>query len=132
MMMRIYSVTFVVFLMLDSVWLGVISPALYKEQIGHLLAPEVNWTAAVMFYILFIAGLVFFAVNPSIQQNSWKAALRNGAFFGLVCYATYDLTNQATMRDWPLLITAIDLMWGTFICGISSLVSFFIGRKLVK
>ncbi|MBT2685074.1 DUF2177 family protein [Bacillus sp. ISL-37] len=131
-MMRIYSVTFVVFLMLDSVWLGVISPALYKEQIGHLLAPEVNWTAAVMFYILFIAGLVFFAVNPSIQQNSWKAALRNGAFFGLVCYATYDLTNQATMRDWPLLITAIDLMWGTFICGISSLVSFFIGRKLVK
>jgi uncharacterized membrane protein len=132
MMMRIYSVTFVVFLMLDSVWLGVISPALYKEQIGHLLAPELNWTAAVMFYILFIAGLVFFAVNPSIQQNSWKAALRNGAFFGLVCYATYDLTNQATMRDWPLLITAIDLMWGTFICGISSLVSFFIGRKLVK
>jgi uncharacterized membrane protein len=131
-MMRIYSVTFVVFLMLDSVWLGVISPALYKEQIGHLLAPEVNWIAAVIFYILFIAGLVFFAVKPSIQQNSWKVALKNGAFFGLVCYATYDLTNQATMRDWPMLITAIDLVWGTFICGISSLASFFIGRKFMK
>jgi uncharacterized membrane protein len=132
MMTRIYSVTFIVFLMLDSVWLGVISPALYKEQIGHLLAPEVNWIAAVMFYILFIAGLVFFAVAPSIQQNSWKAALRNGAFFGLVCYATFDLTNQATMRDWPMLITAIDLVWGTFICGISSLASFFIGRNFMK
>ncbi|MEW8969611.1 MAG: DUF2177 family protein [Mesobacillus sp.] len=131
-MTRIYFVTFIVFLMLDSVWLGVISPALYKEQIGHLLAPEVNWIAAVMFYILFIAGLVFFAVKPSIQQNSWKAALRNGAFFGLVCYATFDLTNQATMRDWPMLITAIDLVWGTFICGISSLASFFIGRNFMK
>ncbi len=131
-MVRIYSVTFVVFLLLDSVWLGVISPTLYKEQIGHLLAPEVNWIAAALFYILFIAGLVFFAVKPSIQQNSWKAALGNGAFLGLVCYATFDLTNQATLMDWPLLITAIDLVWGTFICGISSLVSFLIGRKFVK
>jgi uncharacterized membrane protein len=130
--MKIYGTTFLVFLILDSVWLGLISPRLYQEQIGHLLAPEVNWMAAAIFYILFIAGLVYFAVKPAIEQDSWKAAVKNGAFFGLVCYATYDLTNQATMRDWPLMITAIDLMWGTFICGVSALVSFFTVSKFVK
>lgn len=131
-MAKIYGITFVIFLVLDSVWLGVVSPGLYKQQIGHLLAPQVNWAAAVLFYLLFIAGLVFFAVKPSLQQNSWKSALSNGAFFGLICYATYDLTNHATMRDWPLMITVIDLLWGTFICGISSLVSFITARKLIK
>ena len=128
--MKIYGMTFLIFLVLDSVWLGLISPDLYKEQIGHLLAPEVNWIAAALFYILFIAGLVFFAVKPAIQQDSWKTAVKNGAFFGLVCYATYDLTNQATISDWPLMITVIDLMWGTFICGISSLVSFSLSGNL--
>jgi uncharacterized membrane protein len=131
-MVKIYGITFVIFLILDSVWLGVISPGLYQEHIGHLLAEKVNWPAAAIFYLLFIAGLVFFAIKPSLLQNSWKAALRNGAFFGLICYATYDLTNHATMRDWPLLITVIDLLWGTFICGISSLVSFFAVRKFLK
>ena len=131
-MAKIYGLTLVIFLILDSVWLGVISPGLYQEKIGHLLADEVNWPAAALFYLLFIAGLVFFAVKPSLGQNSWKTALKNGAFFGLVCYATYDLTNHATMRDWPLMITVIDLLWGTFICGISSLVSFFAVRKLLK
>lgn len=130
--MKIYGITFLIFLVLDSVWLGLISPSLYKEQIGHLLAPEVNWIAAALFYILFIAGLGYFAVQPAIQRDSWKTAVKNGAFFGLVCYATYDLTNQATINDWPLMITAIDLMWGTFICGISSLLSFFTARRFVE
>lgn len=131
-MAKIYAITFVVFLILDSVWLGVISPGLYQKNIGHLLAEDVNWPAAAIFYLLFIAGLVFFAVKPSLQHNSWKTALKNGAFFGLVCYATYDLTNQATMRDWPIMITVIDLLWGTFICGISSLISFIAARKIAK
>lgn len=131
-MAKIYAITFVVFLILDSVWLGVISPGLYQKYIGHLLAEEVNWPAAAIFYLLFIAGLVFFAVKPSLQHDSWKKALKNGAFFGLVCYATYDLTNQATMRDWPIMITVIDLLWGTFICGISSMISFIAARKIAK
>lgn len=131
-MAKIYAITFVVFLILDSVWLGVISPGLYQEYIGHLLAEEVNWPAAAIFYLVFIAGLVFFAVKPSLQHNSWKIALKNGAFFGLVCYATYDLTNQATMRDWPIMITVIDVLWGTFICGISSMISFIAARKIAK
>jgi uncharacterized membrane protein len=131
-MAKIYGITFVVFLILDGVWLGVISPGLYQENIGHLLAEEVNWPAAAIFYLLFIAGLVFFAVKPSLQQNSSKIALKNGAFFGLVCYATYDLTNQATMMDWPIMITVIDLLWGTFICGISSVTSFIAARKIAK
>lgn len=131
-MIKTYGITFIIFLVLDSVWLGVISPGLYKEHIGHLLAEEVNWFAAGLFYLLFIAGLVYFAIKPALLQKNWKTALQNGAFLGLICYATYDLTNHATMRDWPLLITVIDLLWGTFICGISSLVSYFAVKKLAK
>lgn len=131
-MVKIYGITLVIFLILDSFWLSIISPGLYQQQIGHLLATQVNWAAAVLFYLLFIAGLVVFAVKPSLQQDSWKSALRTGAFFGLVCYATYDLTNHATMRDWPLMITAIDLLWGTFICGITTTISFFTIKKLSK
>lgn len=131
-MVKIYGITLVIFLILDSFWLAIISPGLYQQQIGHLLATQVNWAAAVLFYLLFIAGLVVFAVKPSLQQDSWKSALRTGAFFGLVCYATYDLTNHATMRDWPLMITAIDLLWGTFICGITTTISFFTIKKLSK
>jgi len=131
-MVKIYGITFVVFLILDSIWLAIISPGLYQYQIGHLLATQVNWAAAVFFYLLFIAGLVFFAVKPSLQQDSWKSALRTGAFFGLVCYATYDLTNQATMREWPLMITVIDLLWGTFICGMTTTISYFTIKKFSK
>lgn len=131
-MVKIYGITLVIFLILDSFWLSIISPGLYQQQIGHLLATQVNWAAAVLFYLLFIAGLVVFAVKPSLQQDSWKSALRTGAFFGLVCYATYDLTNHATMRDWPLMITAIDLLWGTFICGMTTTISFFTIKKLSK
>lgn len=131
-MVKIYGITFVIFLILDSVWLGIISPGLYQQQIGHLLAAQVNWAAAVLFYLLFIAGLTVFAVKPSLQQDSWKSALRTGAFFGLVCYATYDLTNQATMREWPVMITVIDLLWGTFICGMTTAISFFTIKKLSK
>lgn len=131
-MVKIYGITFVIFLILDSVWLALISPGLYQDQIGHLLAAQVNWAAAVLFYLLFIAGLVVFAVKPSLHQDSWKSALKTGAFFGLVCYATYDLTNQATMREWPLMITVIDLLWGMFICAMTTAISFLTIKKLSK
>ncbi len=114
-----YVFTFLVFFAVDLVWLGVIAKKLYNQYLGYILADNVNWAAAIIFYLLFILGLVYFAVNPARENDSVVLALRNGALFGFFCYATYDLTNLATLKDWPLKITIIDLIWGTFV-GASS------------
>ena len=105
----VYLVTLGIFFGIDLVWLSVVAKDFYRQHIGHLLAAQVNWTAAVAFYLLFIGGLVFFAVKPAIEAENGTRALVNGALFGLLTYATYDLTNQATMRDWPVLVTVVDL-----------------------
>jgi uncharacterized membrane protein len=99
------------FLLLDAAWLTLMGPSLYRPAIGHLMRPDVDWLAAALFYAVYIAGLVGFAIAPSASAGA--AALR-GASFGLVAYATYDLTNQATMRGWPWTVTGIDLCWGMF------------------
>ena len=124
-----YLLAFVVFLVLDMVWLAVISPKMYKRYIGHLMADKVNYAAAAAFYLLFIAALLFFVVDPALAKGSLGYALFAGGFFGLALYATYDLTNLATLRDWPVFITLVDLAWGTFICSVTSAVE--IGRAHV-
>ena len=102
------------FLVIDLIWLGLIAKNLYQNQIGTLLKTNTNWTAAIIFYLLFIGGLVFFAIQPSITSATlWKAMLY-GALFGFMTYATYDLTNLATLEGWPIQITIIDLIWGSF------------------
>ena len=113
--LSVYAATLVIFFAIDLVWLGVVAKNFYRQQIGHLLAPEVNWGAAVLFYLLFIGGLVFFAVKPALEAGSASRALGYGALLGLLTYATYDLTNQATMRDWPVVVTVVDLVWGTVV-----------------
>jgi uncharacterized membrane protein len=127
---RNYSLTFIVFIGIDMVWLLLISKNLYADKLGYLMAAKVNFFAAIIFYLIFIAGLLFFVVYPAFQRNSWTFALLAGAFFGLVTYATYDLTNLATIRDWPLLITVIDLIWGSFISAITATLSYFLIQKL--
>ena len=119
-MIKRFLVACVVFLVIDIVWLAGISPRLYKAQIGHLMADKVNYPAAAVFYVIFIAALVFFVISPAIDQKSVWRAVWTGAFFGLAMYATYDLTNQATLKDWPVAITLIDLAWGTFITAATS------------
>jgi len=117
--LKTYLLTLVPFIAIDSVWLGLVAPKFYKSQIGFLLAERPNWTAAIIFYLLFIAGMVFFVTGRegTIQQ----AALR-GAVFGLMCYATYDLTNLATIKDWPVIVTIVDMCWGTILgCGTGAL-----------
>ena len=111
-LLKTYLLTLAPFVAIDSVWLGLVAPKFYKSQIGFLLTERPNWTAAVIFYLLFIAGMVFFVTgrDGTIQQ----AALR-GAVFGLMCYATYDLTNLATIKDWPVLVTIVDMCWGTIL-----------------
>ncbi|MFO7695515.1 MAG: DUF2177 family protein [Vicinamibacterales bacterium] len=108
-----YAITLVIFFAIDLVWLAVVAKNFYRQHIGHLMSPEVNWGPAVLFYLIYIGGIVFFAVKPAIEAGSAARALAHGAAFGFIAYATYDLTNHATMRDWPALVTVVDLAWGT-------------------
>ena len=119
-MIQRFLVTAVIFLIIDIVWLTVISPKLYKANIGHLMAEKPNLIAAGVFYLLFVGALLFFVIDPAIAKGSVWQAVWTGAFLGLVMYATYDLTNLATLKEWPLKITVIDLAWGTFITAATS------------
>lgn len=122
----IYFISLVVFLIIDFIWLGFIAKDLYAKSIGHLFAPKVNFVAAFIFYLLFIAGLVVFVVIPGISEGSVSKMIMRAALFGLVTYATYDLTNQATLKDWPVKVTLIDLVWGMFISSSVSWTTYYI------
>lgn len=108
------------------VWLGVIAKNLYQKQIGHLLSPTVNWPPAVIFYLVYIFGIVYFAVLPGIEKDSLKTVLINAALFGTIAYATYDLTNLATLKDWPTTIVYIDLLWGATLTSLVATASYYI------
>lgn len=125
-----YISMLILFLLLDSIWLGLIAKDLYKNNIGHLMGGKVIWGAAIIFYLLFIVGILIFAVLPSIETTSVLKTLLLGALFGLITYATYDLTNQATLKDWPLKITIIDMLWGSTISMLVSYIGFTIIQKL--
>jgi len=129
MFIKLFLIALPVFFVIDMVWLVLVAKKFYQEQIGFLMKPEINWFAAIIFYLLFIAGLVIFVISPAVEKHSWVHAILFGALFGLITYATYDLTNLATMRDWPLLVTAVDLIWGTVLAAsISGITYFFAGK----
>ena len=111
-------------------WVGLIAKNFYNKQIGFLMKKDINWPAAMIFYFLIIAGLVVFVISPSLEKRIWLDALLMGALFGLVAYATYDLTNLATIKDWPLLITVVDLIWGVVLSASVSLISYFIAINI--
>lgn len=125
-----YLLTLIPFVVLDALWLGLIAPQFYRAQIGHLMAEQVNWPAAVLFYTLYIAGMVFFVSGPAIRSGDLRQALVRGALFGLITYATYDLTNQATLRDWPLLVTIVDMIWGITLGALTALGATWLGCKI--
>jgi len=127
--MKLYLVTLSLFFAIDMVWLGLVAKKFYAQQIGFLLKTDINWLAAIIFYLLFIAGLVFFVISPSLEKKSWLNALVSGAFFGLISYATYDLTNLATLKGWPLPVTIVDLIWGATLGGLVSALSYLIVTK---
>lgn len=130
MFFRLYGIALPVFFAMDMLWIGVVAKAFYAKQIGSLLKPDVNWIAAILFYLLFITSLVIFVIAPAVQQGSWTRAVLFGALFGLVCYATYDLTNLAVAKDWPLLITIVDLVWGALLAGSVSGITYLIAHTL--
>jgi len=128
----LYLVTLAVFFLIDMVWLGLVAKNFYREQLGGMLSPKVNWLAAILFYLLFIAGLQLFIVAPALAKGGALQALWQGAFFGLVAYATYDLTNLATLNNWPLLVTVVDLAWGAALGGAVSSVSTLVASRFLK
>jgi uncharacterized membrane protein len=121
-----YALTFVVFFIVDMAWLGFIAKDLYKKYLGDFLSEQVNWTAAVVFYLLFIVGVFIFAIMPAVEKNSLVSAITLGALFGFFTYATYDLTNLATLKNWPITIVFIDIIWGSVLTGIVSTAGFYI------
>lgn len=130
MFIKIYLIALPVFLGIDIIWLGLIAKDFYSKQIGFLMNTNINWTAAIIFYLLFIVGLVLFVIMPALSKKSWQKALLLGALFGLITYATYDLTNLATLKNWPLLVTFIDLLWGTILAASVSVITYFITIKI--
>jgi uncharacterized membrane protein len=128
-----YVATLIVFLALDAVWLGTMAERLYRPAIGHLMREGFAPAPAMAFYVLYILGLVVFAVMAGLDGGRATTAAWRGALFGLVAYATYDLTNQATLRDWPWAVTLADLAWGTFAsalaCAAGCRVAMALARK---
>ena len=128
--LKVYAVTLVGFLAIDFVWLAVIARGFYRKHLGFLLADHPNWWAAVAFYLLFVAGIVVFAIAPALQTGSLRKALILGGFLGLVTYATYDLTNHATVKSWPWVVTLVDLCWGLVLSASVSFIGYSAGRWL--
>lgn len=132
MKIKLYIVTLLIFLAVDSVWLGLAAPAFYRSQIGFILAERPNLIAAGLFYLLFVFGMVVFVVDPGLKDSAWKKTLMRGAFFGLVAYGTYDLTNLATLEGWPVLVTVVDMAWGALLSAVVTLISVWAGKRFIK
>jgi uncharacterized membrane protein len=125
---KLFLATLAIFLVVDLVWLSLVARKFYQKHLGFIMSPSPNWLAAILFYLLFVIGLLVFVVLPGLETGSLQFTLLRAALFGLVTYATYDLTNLATVKNWPTLITIVDLGWGTALSVIVSLFSFLVGR----
>lgn len=123
-----YVVALAALLGLDAVWLSTMAERFYRPMLGDLLARDFEVLPALLFYALYVFGVVFLAVVPALRLGGWRTALINGAVLGLVAYGTYDLTNQATLRNWPAIVTALDLAWGTFLTSASSVAGYCAGK----
>jgi uncharacterized membrane protein len=126
----LYILTFIVFLAIDFVWLNWIAKNLYSQKIGHLLAENPNLIAAGVFYLLFVAASLVLAVLPGYEAQSLTKTIMLGAIFGMITYATYDLTNLATLKEWPLSVTIIDIIWGTSLSTATAVAGYYIANFL--
>lgn len=117
------------FFIIDMIWLGTVATKFYQSQIGFLLGP-VNWAAAIIFYLIYIAGIIIFAVHPALEVGSLNKAILLGAMFGFFTYATYDLTNLATLKDWPVTVVVVDILWGTVLSASVATASYLIGKSV--
>jgi len=126
----LYILTFIVFLAIDFIWLNYIAKNMYAEKIGHLMASNPKLIYALIFYLIFIVGIIIFVVIPGYESKSILKTILLGALFGLVTYSTYDLTNQATLKDWPISVTIVDIVWGTSLSTIVGISGYYIANIL--
>ncbi len=126
----IYMAAIAAFFLIDLVWLGVVAQGFYKAQLGPLLAERTNWPVALLFYLLYIAGLLYFVVQPGLDAGSWTSVAVRGAIFGIITYATFDLTCLALFRDFPYVVAAVDMLWGAVLAGSVSVVAWRVATAL--
>jgi len=127
----LYLMTVPVFFVIDMVWLGAVAKGFYRRHLGDFLAAKFNWPAAMIFYLLFIVGILVFAVLPGLEKQSLIHCVVMGVLFGFFTYATYDLTNLATLQDWPLVIVVVDIVWGMVLSGSVATISFLLARRIL-
>lgn len=123
-----YIAALISMFLVDLVWLGVISKKFYSRYIGGLMADPIVWPAAILFYLFYTVGVVYFAIIPAIRADSWLVALSHGALFGFMCYMTYDLTNWAVLRGWAWQIVAVDILWGMLLTGGVAVIGFYVAK----
>ena len=127
---KAYIATLIVFLGIDAIWLGLIARRFYGEQLGGLMRETPLMAAAGGFSLFYVVGIVFFAVAPALAAGSWKTAALNGALLGLIAYGTYDMTNLATLKDWPVTMSVVDMVWGGVLTGTAATGGYFAARAL--
>ena len=127
---KAYAVTLIVFFGLDLLWLGLVARGFYVSQLGSLMRENVNYAAAGGFYLAYVAGVVFFAVAPALSEGSWQRSAVNGALLGLLAYGTYDMTNLATLKNWPIPMSIVDMVWGGVLTGLSAVLGYWATRAV--
>jgi uncharacterized membrane protein len=128
---KLYGIALVVFFALDLLWLGVIAKGLYQKHLGFLMREQVLWPAAILFYVLFLVGLIVFVIGPAMETGSMQKALVLGAFYGFITYQTYELTNWAMVKNWPVQIVVIDIVWGVVLSASVSTLTVLIGKRIL-
>ena len=129
--LKLYLLTIPIFFLIDIIWLGSLAKKFYGDNIGHLLSEKVNWKAALVFYFIYIVGILFYAVVPALEDGNWQKSLLLGSAFGFFTYATYDLTNLATLKNWSVKVVVVDIVWGMILCGVVAAVSFQVAKWLL-
>lgn len=129
---KLYLLTVVIFFAVDLVWLGLVAKGFYQTQLKGILGESVHWKAAIVFYLIYIIGILIFAVIPALEKGVWSRALLWGAMFGFFTYSTYDLTNMATLDRWPLMVAVVDVLWGTVLCAAVSVLSYLCASRLLQ
>lgn len=128
---KLYAIAVVVFFIIDLTWLGVVARSFYQAQLGHLLRTNVNWAAAIVFYAIFVVGIIVLAVWPAVDRQSLGHAVFLGALLGLVTYAAYDLTNLATLDGFPFKVVVVDMVWGTVLCAAVSGITYLASTRVL-
>lgn len=120
-----YIAGLIAFLVIDFIWLKYIALSFYREQIGHLMLDKPNLGVALLFYLVYVLGVVILAVNPALEKGQWITAALYGGLLGFVAYGTYDITNLATLKTWPSIVAVVDMIWGTILTASVATIAYF-------